>query len=148
LFLGNASLSFDFFKLSSNIFDKEKLGRGNLFNFFRKISKFLPLGLVSILLFYIVTNEYLSKDIIWMFLILPAVFYNFILTAMIYSLKRVKDRIGVDIHFIDKSREIIRSATILKVNDDNIRVQIDQKVLIINKSEVFKMQMEIPKKTN
>lgn len=37
-------------------------------------------------------------------------------------------------------------ARILKVNEDNIRLRIDNKIVILNKGEVLKIEMQIPEK--
>ena len=68
-----------------------------------------------------------------------------ILLALNYSLRLVNRKSVVDIHFIDVSRGLLKDVMLLKVNEDNIRLRNEDKIIILNKSQVLKIEMKIPK---
>ena len=109
-----------------------------------KVGRYIPLWLFSILFIYILTLEYTAGNIIWLTIMLAVIFFNFLLLAFNYSLTLVKLP-KVDIHFIN-SREPLIGSTLLKINDDNIRLRDGDKVIILNKSQVLKVIFDIEQK--
>lgn len=59
-------------------------------------------------------------------------------------MRKMEERLPVDVHFIDSEREVVKGAMILKVNEDNVRLRVDDTIMIINKSEIFKLEMLVP----
>jgi hypothetical protein len=104
----------------------------------------IPVWLVWILIPYFVTQEYFKQNIIWFIVILSQAFLALIFLAIRYSLQKTKLQ-KVDIHFSGDQEPLI-GATLLKVNTDNIRARIEDKVLILNKSKIDKIEMDIYKK--
>ena len=143
-FWANAALSQRFFLIDGGTLQKNN----ELFSFFYKLGKHAPISLVPVVLFYAGTVEYLSGSVVWIVLIWALILYTLIVLALIYSLRRMmkQERVGVDIHFVDRSRKPLKNVIILKVNDDNIRLRHGDTVMIINKDQVLKLEMVVPKK--
>lgn len=112
--------------------------------FYARIGDFIGVGILPVVLFYFGTLEFLSGNIYWTIFFASMIFLVFIFSAYNYSLRRLKDITPVDIHFIDKERETIVGARILKMNDDNVRARVGDTILILNKSEILKTEMVIP----
>lgn len=126
----------------------EKLDKkfDGLFSGYATIGQFIPPALIPIIVSYFATIEYQSGNFYWIAASFIISFYIFFWSAFQYSLRKLEDSEPVTIHFVDKVREPIQNAKILKVNDDNIRARVDDTILILNKSEVFKIEMRIPEK--
>jgi len=60
--------------------------------------------------------------------------------AMFSSLKKV-NIVMANIKFIDKDEKELENCRILKVNDDNVRVNTGEKVIILNKSLISKIEI-------
>lgn len=144
LSLARGALSRKFFQINIGAIEKTLEEKG-LAEFFYKVSKKLPIGLVSIILFYVATIEYMTGSIIWMILIWPSIFFLFVILASIYSMRR-DERIGVDIYFIDESKPPLKNMLVLKVNEDNLRVRDGDVVYILNKNQVLKIVQVVPEK--
>jgi hypothetical protein len=106
------------------------------------------LMLIQIALFYVGTAEYLSANIFWIILFWSAIFTSLIFLALIQSIFGLsgEESVPVDIYFVDKTIEPLTGVTTRKVNDDNIRARVGDKMLIINKSQILKIEMKIPEK--
>jgi hypothetical protein len=59
---------------------------------------------------------------------------------MFSSLKKV-NIVMANIKFIDKDEKELENCRILKVNDDNVRVNTGEKVIILNKSLISKIEI-------
>jgi hypothetical protein len=151
-FIGG-TLFFYNFKESSRIFNynsKNILLLDNRFegfiNFYANIGKYMKVGIIPIILLYFGTLEFLSGNIYTISISFLIIFFIFIWLAYGYSLQQMKDLVPVDIHFMDKERAPLVEVMILKFNEDNVRVRVENIIYIINKSEIFTIQMKIPKK--
>jgi hypothetical protein len=144
LLLAKTALSQKYFQINLSGLEKTLEGKG-VSEFFYKAAKKLPLGIVSIVLFYIATIEYLTGSVIWIILIWPFVFYLLVLLALIYSMRN-DERVGIDIYFVDETKPPLTNMLVLKVNDDNIRVRGDGIVYVLNKNQVLKMVQVVPEK--
>jgi hypothetical protein len=146
LSLVNAVMSRRFFQLGGEAFNKKIGENKTLLSHLHKIGKHLPIVLVPIPLFYVATIEYLSGSVIWMILIWSPILYIFITLASIFSMRIMDDRTGVDVYFVDPSLQPMKDVMVLKVNDDNIRIRHDNKIHILNKSQVLRMEQKVPDK--
>jgi hypothetical protein len=146
LSLANAAVSGRFFNLHVQAMNKNLAQKDDLVDFFYWLGKYLPIWPIPIVLFYIGTVEYMSGSIFWVIFMWPTILYIFIVLAMIFSMRHMDDRVGVDIHFTDQARPPLKGVIVLKVNPDNIRVRDGDTVMILDKNQVFKMEMVIPKK--
>jgi hypothetical protein len=139
----NSQLFARFYRLKPSTFKKQGIGAD-----FVAVVEFIglrtPHFLVPIVLGYIGTVEYLSGSIIWTVISWTLIIFTLLNLATNSSLRKYQERVGTDIHFIDSSREPIRDALILKVNEGNIRIRVENKIMILNKDEVFKMEFSIP----
>ncbi len=117
-------------------------------DFFCRVGKKYPIALVPIILFYIGAIEYLSGSVVWLILMWPLILYLLILLALNFSLRRmtVDDRVGVDIYFVDNARPPLKNVMVLKINDEIVRVRDGERSILINKDEVFKMELKLPDK--
>lgn len=140
----NAVFFAKYFKLRRRTFNGVQEYDNALANFFFKAGKRFPLFIAAIILFYIGTIEYLSGDWLWVIFIWSLIFYAFTLMASCFSMRKMEERLPVDVHFTDPEREIVKGAMILKVNDDNVRLRVEDTIMIINKSEIFKLEMQVP----
>ncbi len=131
---------------SKKIKDIEKKN-GEWLKKYGAISGHLGINVLSIILFYFGTLEFLSKDVYWISFTCLATFFILIFAALNFSYKRLKGLVLVEIHFADKTQETILNARILKKNDDNIRLRADNKIIIVNKSLVSRIEMPIPPET-
>jgi hypothetical protein len=111
---------------------------------FASISRHLGISTLSIVLFYIGTLEFISGNLYWITFSFSVIFFLYIFSALNFSYKRLKEITPVEIHFVDNKEKPILNARILKVNDDNIRLRVENKVIILNKNIVSKIEMVIP----
>lgn len=108
---------------------------------------YMGVGIVPVVLFYFGALEYLSGNTFWIIIFSSNIFFALMLLAMNFSLKRFMRGTGilpVNIYFIDSKRAILEGVRVLKVNEDNIRLRVENKILILNKSEVSKIEMVLP----
>lgn len=140
----NSQLFAEFYHLKANVFKKEDVG-ADVIKTTHHIGQHIPHFLVPIILGYIGTIEYLSGSVVWIVISWTLILFALLQLATNFSLRKFNERVGTDIYFIDDSRETIRDALILKVNEDNIRIRVQNKIMILNKSEVFKIEFSIPK---
>lgn len=152
IFVGTALL-FNTSRESARLFNYQKsiheeLDKkfGGLISWYVNIGKFLPPAIVPVIVSYLVTVEYLSGNLYWIAASFILGFYILFWSAFQYSLRKIKDIEPVTIYFIDKELESIQQARILKVNDDNIRIRVENTITILNKSEVLKIEMKIPER--
>lgn len=145
LFLSNIYLAAKFFNADKNNIKLLEEKTQGFIEIFAMSDKYINSGIFSLILFYFGTLEYLSKNIYFIIFYFPIIFYVFILLAHNFSLKKsIKGKIVlVDIYFKDANKEMIKGAVILKYNEDNIRVRLEDKIIILNKNEVFKIEMVI-----
>ena len=140
---GNTMLGGKFFNLGSRAFDKLDEDKKATAKIIGNIGKYIPLWLPPIVLFYFGTLEYQSGSILWIILIWALIFFTFVLSALNYSLRNIKAS-KCDIYFLDKKIKPLLGVSILKINTDNIRLRIDDRIFILNKETVFKIEMKIP----
>jgi len=133
-----------YFKLRRKTFSGITMHDSALANFFLKAGQRVPLSIATIILFYIGTIEYLSGDWFWFIYTGSFIFYTLTLMAASLSMRKMEERL-VDVYFVNREREAIKNAMVLKVNVDNVRLRVEDTIMIINKSEIFKLEMPIPK---
>jgi hypothetical protein len=115
-------------------------------SFFAKFTDYIGIGILPIILSYFLTLEYLTGNTYYFVATCAFIWQILMWSALNFSLRKVIDIVPVDVHFIDKSRESLKGVRILKVNEDNVRIRIENKILILNKSEVLSIEMPIPEK--
>ena len=146
LFVHNLRESSEVFNYNSKIIPllDEKLD--GFASFYANIGKYMGVGLIPIVLFYFGTLEFISGNFYSIILSFVFIFLIFIWSAFGYSLRKIKDIVPIDIHFIDKERQPIIGARILKFNDNNVRARVGDTVYIINRDEILMTEMKIPEK--
>jgi MFS family permease len=144
--LNNTYLSSKFFNINKNKIKTVEKKTDGFITMFANISKYISVGFVSIILFYFGTLVYLSNNVYLIIFYFPILLFAFINLALNFSTKKsLKDKIvPVDIYFKDSNNETLKGIVIIKYNNDNIKVRLDNKIIIINKSEVLKIEMVIP----
>ncbi len=118
-----------------------------LITLYSNLGKYIGVGILPILLLYIGTIEFMSGNIYTIIVSFVIIFYTFIWSAFGYSLRKIKDITPVDIYFVDKDREPLIGARVLKFNDDNVRIRVEDTIYIINKNEILMTKMKIPEKS-
>ncbi len=118
-----------------------------LSSWYASIGDYMIPAMMPIVVSYFMTLEYFSSNKYLIVITGIISFCILLFSAFQHSLRELeKTAAPVDIYFIDKEQEVIREAKILKVTDDNIRIRVADSILIINKSEVLKIEMKIPEK--
>ncbi|MFA5742608.1 MAG: hypothetical protein WCX77_01195 [Candidatus Paceibacterota bacterium] len=112
---------------------------------FWTINEYVILWFFPFLYTYILTIEYQSQNIERLFSAGLLVFLNSILIALFYSLRRNRPR-KADIIFINRERSLF-DVLLLKVNNDNVRIKQKEKVSIINKDQIERIEL-LPIKDN
>lgn len=146
LFVHNLRESSKFFNYNSKIIPALDEKFDGFATFYANIGKYMGIGIVPIILFYFGTLEFLSGNIYTITMSFVMISLIFVWSAFGYSLRKMKDIVPVDIHFVDKTREPLLGARILKFNDDNVRARVNDTIYIINKSEILMTEMKIPEK--
>lgn len=112
--------------------DSEKLKE-----YILRVSRFIPLSFFSIIFSYALTISYQTNNPGWIAIIAINIFLGFFFMALVYSLYDLRLP-QVDISFTD-GKDTIYDSTLLKVNDTNIRLKKDGQVIIVNWSQVKKI---------
>ncbi len=115
-------------------------------NKFLSINYSLAAGIIPIIFAYILTIEYKSGSLLWMILNGSQVFLGFILLALNYSLNKTRLP-KIDIFFTN-GKTPVRNAILLKYNKDNIRIKQKERVVIVNRDFVQKIELLPTEKTN
>lgn len=136
-----SSRIYNYRKTTSAERDKKLEGLPTLY---AKMGKYALPAIVPIVVSYFVTLEYFSGNQYIIVITGIIGFYILFWSAFQLSLRKLDDIAPVDIYFIDKEREPIFQVMVLKVNEDNIRIRQADTIVIINKSEVLKIEMKIP----
>lgn len=142
----NVKTSNEIYNIKKNSFEKLDDKLQGLLSFYATIGKYIPIGVLPIVVFYFCTLEFYSQNIYWIIITFSLGFIMLIWSAFGYSLRKIEGIVPVTIHLIDETQNPITPARILKVNDDNIRLRVNNKIIILNKDEVLKIEMEIPEK--
>jgi hypothetical protein len=142
----NARTSNKIFNIKTEQFKKIDGKYSGLASFYASMGKYIPVGILPIAVFYFDTLEFYSQNIYWIILFFSFGLMMFAWSALGSSFKQVEDTAPVTIYFVDKTRDPVTPARILKVNEDNIRLRVENKIVILNKGEVLKIEMEIPEK--
>ena len=108
---------------------------------FIKSLRFIRLDFLVLILVYIITREYLLNNFWWIIVFSFQTIFNFILIALTYSLSVTK-LLKVTIYFIGSTHPLSK-VLLLKVNEDNIRIRDKNKVVILNKDQILKIEQEI-----
>lgn len=114
----------------------------------RKYSPFFSVLILLIQAIFVVVlawcfaSELETHSIAWIVVSSIEIFLAIFFIAVHYSLFKTKIP-KVDIYFINE-RPPLHGVLLLKVNVDNIRVRTEDKVMIINKNEVLRIDMPAP----
>jgi len=101
--------------------------------------RFLFFPIVSLGIIYLLTLFYQWGSYYYLLIALIYLFFHLTSFAIFTSLLR-RNIFVANIKFIDKSIKSINKCRVLKVNDDNIRILYKNKVFIINKSSVLRIE--------
>ena len=143
----NLRESSKFFNYNSKIIPALDAKFDGFATFYANIGKYMGIAIIPTVLFYFATLEFLSGNIYTIVISFVMIFQIFVWSAFGYSMRKIKDIAPVDVHFVDKDREPIRGARILKFNDDNVRIRANDTIYIINKNEILMTEMKIPEKS-
>ncbi len=102
--------------------------------------RLIPIAIIAFL--YVV---YLTKDWIYFTYSLLLAFVSFFGLAAVESLTK-KNIVKVNIYFIDKKNSPVKSCRVVRENSDNIRILKNNKSLIINKSQILKIEKILGRK--
>lgn len=94
---------------------------------------------VGILLFS-AAHEYLKGNVVLLLFFLIFSFLSFICIAANYSIKTNKLIKNVDIYFLNNIEPML-NCTVAKINNDNIKLIKDRKLIFLNKNEVLRIVM-------
>ena len=146
LYFSNKYLSVKYFDIGKKDLNKLEESTNGFIKFFADSHQYINVSLISLVLFYFITLEYLSKNLYFILFFFPVVFWIFLNLAFNSSIKlsEKNKRVPVDILFKDSTRTTLKQVIVLKYNKDNIRVRTDEKIIFLNKSEVFSVEMIIP----
>ena len=104
-----------------------------------------PQWALSIIFVYVGVLEYQSGSVPWMIYIGATLLFNFIFMASNHGL-RANLPPKVDVYLIGNP-EPMKDLTLLKINEDNVRLRDNDKVIILNKSQVLKIEQKIDQRT-
>lgn len=108
--------------------------------FIFQINKWQPLWIFSTLFAYMMAAEYLyGNNMAWFIIMATGVFTGFVLVAINHSLRMLPI---IDIYFIDNTKPI-KSAMLLKFNEDNIRVRFKDSILILNRTQIARIENKL-----
>ena len=107
------------------------------------VGKHSPLGIYAIFISYVLISTIKIENKWWLFIFAVMVSSLYILIAIIYSLKKYRPQ-KANIYLTGEA-EPIRDVLILKVNDDNIRFRQEDRIIILYKSRVEKIELVIVK---
>ncbi|HMO78142.1 MAG TPA: hypothetical protein PKA42_02520 [Candidatus Paceibacterota bacterium] len=124
----------------------EKLNKmtDGFFLFYAKIGSRIGVGVLPIILFYFGTLEYFTESIPWMIFSFTFIFIIFVWSALGYSLRLIKELPQVNIYFADSNIQPLIGAKLIKVSDDTVRVRSSNTIILLNKNNIQKIEMEIP----
>lgn len=142
----NMKISNDIYNFRKESYKKLDDTLGGLVSFYASIGKYIPVGVLPIAVFYFATLEFYSQNLYWIIVTATLGFTMLIWSAFGYSLRKIEEIAPVTIYFSDQTTDPITPARILKVNEDNIRLRVDNKIVILSKDDVLKIEMEIPEK--
>jgi len=112
----------------------------------KKSTNRIVLGFSSLIFMYILISEYFIGDPLWFSIFAIEIFVSYLILAINYSLINIQPII-VDVYVAGQS-EPVKQALLLKVNDDNLRLRQDDKIIILNKNKVDKIEMSISQNKN
>lgn len=108
-------------------------------NTIRKSSPFVPSQLFIFILIYFLILAYQSNSLVFLSYMLTGMYVGLICVAATYGLKQMKTEI-VNVYLVGVN-EPIQNLTLLKVNDDNVRLRDKDKGMIISKSQIVRIEM-------
>lgn len=121
--------------------DDKKIGNGDQMVYYKYlVFPLISLCIMIITLFFYFWGQYYHS--------ISALLYLFFhLTAFALLLSLIKRNIMLaDIKFTDKSHKMIKNGRVLKINDDNIKIYKDKKVIILNKALIASIEVFDKKK--
>lgn len=114
-------------------------------SFANGFNKYAPLSLLSIILLYILIVVFVQGNFWWFSIVSVQVFLNFIFLAVNYSLRNTKLQ-KISIYFTDNKRRTLKDVLLIKVNEDNVRIRANDKIFLVNKSEILKIEIPVDEK--
>ena len=96
----------------------------------------------SIVLFYFGTLEYISGNPYWIIITIVLIFSILAQQALNFSLSKIKDIVLVTVYLKDGST--YNKVFIIKEKDDSFRIRVDNKIILLSKNEVSRIEMVIP----
>lgn len=108
---------------------------------FIKLSALALPWLLSIVLIYVMTLEYRADNAWWFAAMAVEVFLAYLFLALNYSLRNTSLP-RVDVHLVD-SKKPLQDLILLKVNSDNIRFRDKEKIILMERSRIAKIEIAI-----
>lgn len=106
--------------------------------FFKELAVNFFIGLIPIAIIAFLYVVYLTKDWVYFAYSLLLAFISFFVLAALESLTK-KNIVKANIYFIDKKSAPIKGCRVVRENSDNIRIIKNNAGLIINKSQILKI---------
>jgi hypothetical protein len=107
--------------------------------FYKEITINFFIGLIPIAIIVFLYVVYLTKDLVYFAYSLLLSFVSFFGLAAVESLVK-KNIVRANIYFVDSKIAPIKGCRVVRENSDNVRVIDNKKELIINKSQIFKVE--------
>lgn len=117
-------------------YNDEKKGNGDKMIFY----KYLVFPIISLCMMVIALFLYFWGQYYHLVGVLLYLFLHLTAFALLSSLIR-RNIMLADIRFINKSQNTIKNCRVLKVNDDNVKIYKDKKVIILNKVLILSIEL-------
>lgn len=108
-----------------------------------RTAKYVPLRLFAVLFVYVLISAFKKDNILWLLIFTAEICPLYISLAVISSLKKYRPQ-KANIYLIGQTEPIL-DIQLLKVNNDNIRYRQEEKVIIMNRSRVEKIEILVIK---
>ena len=102
--------------------------------------------ILSIILVYVMTLEYQMGNVWWFAAMAVEVFLAYLFLALNYSL-RITKLPKVDLYVVS-SKKPLRGLMLLKLNADNVRLRDKDKVILLERSQVAKIEIAVDQLEN
>jgi hypothetical protein len=125
----------EFFKKSFSTKDQANLSQGDWMVIIKHlIHRLLSIFILVMIIFFYKWETYYHLIVAILYLFIHLVGY-----ALILSLKK-RNILLADIYFINKKEGRIKDCRVLKINNDNVKISTGEKIVIINKSLISRIE--------
>ncbi len=114
-------------------------------SFARVFNLYIPWWPFALISLYVLIGVFHQGNLWWFSAIAVQIFINFIFFALNYSFRRTKLP-TVDIYFTDGKKKPLLRVMLIKVSEDTVRVRSGEKIILVNKNQVLKIEIPLDKK--